>query len=137
MGNRFFSIDIFFQEKKFFLENIEEIIDLFDEKFMIEPHKKINDESSGKEIYVIRCSDNKYLHVILYKNRLDFEFADTSSDKIDIYKIKIAFEEFISLISVVFNKVNNLDIVRLGVGVDTIYVADSIEESTSALKKIF
>ncbi|HFG6932705.1 hypothetical protein JZM32_06630 [Acinetobacter pittii] len=127
----------FFSRKEVVSQNIEQIIKLLDEKFMIEPYKKNYDESSGREIYVIRCSDSKYLHVILYKNRLDFEFTDTSDEKLDIYKIRFAFEEFISLMSMIFDKLNNLDIVRLGVGIETIYIADSLEKATYALKKYF
>jgi hypothetical protein len=127
----------FFSRKELFSENIESIIKSLDEIFGSKNHKKINDESSGKEIYVIKYSENKYLHVIIYKNRLDLEYTDISDEEFETYKIKLIFEDFIESMKIIFNEIHDLDIVRLGVGINTIHIADSLNKSTYALKKYF
>lgn len=127
----------FFSRKEFFSENIESIIKSLDEIYGRENHKRIDEDSSGKKIYVIKYSENKYLHLIVQKNRLDLECTDISDDKFETYKVKLIFEDFIKSMKIIFNKIHDLDIVRLGVGIDTIYTADSLEKSTYALKKYF
>lgn len=127
----------FFSRKEIPLSDFNLIVELVNKIFKENECKEIKDKQTGKSIYVIEYSDDRYLHIVYQKNRLDFEIIDRSDIKNEIKDIQVFFEEFMKLMKPIFNKVNNLEIVRLGIGIGIVYIANSSKETTVALQKYF
>lgn len=127
----------FFSRKEIPLLDFNLIVELINTTIKENKCKEIKDKQTGKSIYVIKYSEDKYLHIVYQKNRLDFEIIDSSDIKNEIKDIQVFFEEFIQFMKPIFKAVNSLEIVRFGIGIDIIYIAESSKETTAALQKYF